>query len=218
MWIAAYVTQCHNMSEFAVSIFDDTMGPMEDRGGRPSSTSPHELAAAAQRLFLAKGFDETSVEEIASAVGVSRRTFFRYFPTKADVLWVESPTELASLRDAVAAADPATPYEKVLATAIVDALRYPPDQREWEFQRAQLVLTVPSVQGNASIRFDEWRGAAAEFVARRTGGRADDLFPIAVGNAVIAAMVTAHHYWITHPESELEDALTASFALLLPRT
>ena len=76
-----------------------------DRGGRPAITSAHELAAVAQRLFVAHGFDETSVEDIATAAGISRRTFFRYFSAKADVCFADSPTELVRLQQALSAAD-----------------------------------------------------------------------------------------------------------------
>jgi mycofactocin system transcriptional regulator len=187
-----------------------------DSGGRPSATSPHELAAAAQQLFLEKGFDETSVEDIASAVGVSRRTFFRYFPTKADVLWVESPSELARLRENLAADDGSAPYEQVLTRSIVAALTYPSEQHQWAYQRAQLVLKVPSVQTHASFRFAEWKDAAAEFAAIRSGSSKTDLFPIAVGHAVLAAMLTAHEYWIGGPGRDLPEALESTFSMLLP--
>jgi mycofactocin system transcriptional regulator len=191
---------------------------ISDTGGRPAATSPRELAAAAQRLFLEKGFDETNIEDIAAAVGVSRRTFFRYFPTKADVLWVESSAELARLREDLAADDGAAPYGEVLTRSIVDALTYPAEQHEWAFQRAQLVLTVPSVQTHAAVRFAEWKDAAAEFAAMRSGLRRTDLFPVAVGHAVLAAMLAGHEYWIAHPSSNLADALSESFRLLLPKS
>lgn len=213
MWIAAYVTRCQKGAVFGCK--DGAVG-ITDNAGRPAATSPHELAAAAQQLFLEKGFDETSVEDIATAVGVSRRTFFRYFPTKADVLWVESPSELARLRDSLAADDGTTPYAEVLSSAIVTALEYPANQREWAFQRAQLVLTVPSVQTHASWRFSEWKDAAAEFAASRAKVAKSDLFPVAVGHAVLAAMLTAHEYWTAHPEAELSTALHSAFGMLLP--
>lgn len=189
---------------------------ISDNGGRPAATSPHELAAAAQQLFLEKGFDETSVEDIATAVGVSRRTFFRYFPTKADVLWVESSSELARLRESLAADDGTTPYAEVLTRAIVTALEYPPDQHQWAHQRAQLVLTVPSVQTHASLRFAEWKDAAAEFAASRAGVDKSELFPVAVGHAALAAMLAAHEYWTAHPDAELSAALRSAFEMLLP--
>ena len=57
------------------------------RRGRPPSTSPRELELIALRLFTEHGFDETTVDQIAAAAGVSSRTFFRYFDSKTDVLW-----------------------------------------------------------------------------------------------------------------------------------
>lgn len=191
------------------------MGTSEN-GGRPAATSPRELAAAAQRLFLDKGFDETSVEDIAAAVGVSRRTFFRYFPTKADVLWVESSSELARLRGFLAADDGRSAYKTVLKSAIVEALEFPPEAVEWALHRAQLVLTVPSVQTHASVRFAEWKDAAAEFAAARAGVSKRELFPISVGHAVLAAMLSAHEYWVGHPSSDLSEALASAFDMLLP--
>jgi AcrR family transcriptional regulator len=188
-----------------------------DRGGRPASTSPHALAAAAQRLFVERGFEQTSVEDITTRVGVSRRTFFRYFPTKADVLWVESGAELDRFRITLAAARPAESYRAVVTRAVVAALRYPPSEHEWAWQRAQLLLTEPAVQAHASSIFAAWRQVATAFVARQLGLAADDLFPTAAGNAVLAATLTAHEYWTNHPGTELSQALTESLALLLPR-
>jgi len=185
-------------------------------GGRPAITSAHQLAEAAQRLFLAKGFEQTSVDDIASAVGVSRRTFFRYFATKADVLWVESAAEFARLREHLAAAPTSEPYPGVVISAVLAALQFPPDQREWALHRAQLIFTVPAVQALASTRFTEWRGIAAEFTATRYGQPGDGLFPLAVGHAVLAGALTAHEYWIAHPEDDLFEALEQALLLLLP--
>jgi mycofactocin system transcriptional regulator len=195
----------------------DDPEPSRNLGGRPAITSAHQLAAAAQRLFLANGFDQTSVDDIATAVGVSRRTFFRYFATKADVLWVESPAEFARLRENLAAAPDDEPYPTALIRAVLAALAFPPDQREWALHRAQLVFTVPAVQSPASKRFTEWRMIATEFAASRCGLPQDALFPLAVGHAVLAGTLAAHEYWIAHPDEDLFPILEQSLQLLLPR-
>ncbi|MGY1690827.1 acyl-CoA-like ligand-binding transcription factor [Geodermatophilus sp. SYSU D01105] len=188
----------------------------DDRGGRPAATTPHELAAVAQRLFLDRGFEQTSVDDIAAAAGISRRTFFRYFPTKADVLFVESAAELRRLRDHLAAGSDGESYEAVVQRSVAAALRFPPDEATWARHRAQLLLTVPALQGHAMTRYRDWRDAAAAFVSARYGQPADAVFPLAVGHAVLAATLTAHEHWLAHPGSDLFETVGEVLALLLP--
>ncbi|TFV55685.1 TetR family transcriptional regulator [Geodermatophilus sp. DF01-2] len=188
--------------------------PASDRGGRPAVTSAHELAAVAQRLFVAGGFDETSVEDIAAAAGIGRRTFFRYFPTKADVLFADSPRELARLREGLAEARPGEPYRTVVTRAVVEALRIPPGEREWALHRAQLFFTVPAVQAHAARVWAEWRRLAADHA--RTVPHADPLFPVAVGHAVLAGTLAAHEQWLTVPDEDLDRLLAGMLDLLLP--
>src|SRR5690348_8816755 len=68
------------------------------RRGRPPSTSRRELRLIALGLFAEHGFDSTTIEQVAAAAGVSERTFFRYFTTKASVLWSEFETEVETIR------------------------------------------------------------------------------------------------------------------------
>jgi AcrR family transcriptional regulator len=185
-----------------------------DRGGRPAVTSAHELAAVAQRLFVSRGFDETSIEDIATAAGIGRRTFFRYFPTKADVLFADSPRELARLREGLATAEPGEPYRAVVTRAVVEALRFPPGEREWALHRAQLVFTVPALQAHAVRVWAEWRRLAADHA--RTVPHTDPLFPTAVGHAVLAATLAAHEHWVAVPDEDLGRLLAGMLALLLP--
>src|ERR1700710_1824090 len=76
------------------------------RSGRPRLTSRRAIELVALRLFDEHGFEATTVEQISEAAGVSRRTFFRYFDSKADVLWAEFDTEVQSLHALLAAAPP----------------------------------------------------------------------------------------------------------------
>ncbi len=185
-----------------------------DRGGRPAVTSAHELAGVAQRLFLQRGFDETSVDDIAAAAGIGRRTFFRYFRAKVDALFAESEDELEVLRSELAVAPEDVDYRTAVTEAVVTALHVPPGDREWALQRAQLILSVPALQAQAAVVFAGWRRIATDFVAGRFPG--DDLFAAAAGHAVLAATLAAHEHWIGHPDEELEHVLRDVLALLLP--
>jgi AcrR family transcriptional regulator len=185
-----------------------------ERVGRPAVTTAHELAAVAQHLFVAQGFDRTSIDDIARAAGIGRRTFFRYFDTKADVLFVESPAELDRLRAGLRAAPRGEPYRAVVTRAVVEALRHAPEDREWALQRAQLVLGAPALAAHAAVVFSRWRQVASDYA--RTLAFQDVHFPRAVGHAVLASTVAAHEHWIAHPDTELTDALTGMLALILP--
>lgn len=73
-----------------------------DQRGRPRSSSREALEEAATELFLEHGYQATTVDDIAARAGVSRATFFNYFPTKSAVLWVEVDRALDALQRAVA--------------------------------------------------------------------------------------------------------------------
>ena len=74
----------------------DTESAAARRRGRPRGTSARALELIALRLFTDQGFEQTTVDQIATAAGVSRRTFFRYFDSKSDVLWSEFDAEVAT--------------------------------------------------------------------------------------------------------------------------
>lgn len=69
--------------------------------GRPRRSSPQELEDAATELFLEQGFHNTTADDIATRAGISRATFFNYFPLKSDVLWVGVDAVLAQWRHAI---------------------------------------------------------------------------------------------------------------------
>ena len=76
----------------------DTADAAGARRGRPPGTSRRELELIALRLFTDQGFEATTIEQIAAEAGVSKRTFFRYFSSKAGVLWSEFDREVSTIR------------------------------------------------------------------------------------------------------------------------
>lgn len=186
-------------------------------GGRPASTSAHELAEIAQELFISKGFAETSVDDIAAVAGISRRTFFRYFPTKADVLWIETREELERVRRGLEAAPEHESCRDALRRAISEAYRPSQRQRTWALHRAQIVLREPAVQGPMAPHLADFRKVIAEFVARRSGCEVTDLVPVAAGASALSATLVAHEYWVGHPGEDLPAVLERMLELVLPR-
>ena len=110
-----------------VTLIEQT--PDSARRGRPPGTSARELELIALRLFTEHGFEQTTVEQIAAAAGVSRRTFFRYYDTKADVLWHDFDNEVQALRAAFARIPDKTPLMTAIRQAVVGVNRYAGDER-----------------------------------------------------------------------------------------
>src|SRR5690606_5283581 len=71
------------------------------RMGRSRATSADELGRIGLDLFIARGFDAVTVDDIAAAAGIGRRTFFRYYPSKNDLPWGDFEVLLEGLRAAL---------------------------------------------------------------------------------------------------------------------
>src|SRR3954469_9136509 len=88
------------------------------RAGRPEVTSHAEIEAAAFRLFAERGFEQTTLDAIADAVGVSRRTLFRYYASKNDIPWGQFDQSLRHFETTLRAGDP----DLSIATAVRDGV------------------------------------------------------------------------------------------------
>jgi mycofactocin system transcriptional regulator len=175
--------------------------------GRRRATSRAELEHAAFALFTAHGFDATTVDEIAAAAGIGRRTFFRYFPSKNDVPWGAFEDELDRMRVRLKACPPEVPLMDAIRLALIDFNRVAPDQVPLHRRRMELILRVPTLLAHSTLRFTAWRAVVAEFVAERTGRRPDDLAPQAIAHAVLGVSVAAYEHWLDHPDADLGTLL-----------
>src|SRR3954451_21337001 len=96
--------------------------------GRPPSTTREEIEAIALELFAERGFEATTVEDIAAAVGVGRRTMFRYFESKNDIVWGDFDWVMERLWTALTEHDRSVPLMAALRHGVVESNRYPSDQ------------------------------------------------------------------------------------------
>ena len=78
----------------------------QHRVGRRRSTSWEHISNVAIDLFAARGFDDVSVDDVAEAAGIARRTLFRYYPSKNALPWGDFEAHLATMRDLLANLDP----------------------------------------------------------------------------------------------------------------
>jgi AcrR family transcriptional regulator len=93
------------------------------RRERKKQRTREALIDAAFRLFQEKGFEATTVEEIADEVDVSSRTFFRYFSSKEDVVLTFQEGQFATMLQTLAARPAAEPVMTALRNASVEVLR-----------------------------------------------------------------------------------------------
>ena len=189
---------------------DQTAG----RQGRPRATTRAELEQVALELFTERGFDATTVEDIAAAAEIGRRTFFRYFASKNDVVWGDFDRGLSELRRRLAAADPQQPLLEAVREAVLFINRLDPSEIPWHRDRMVLILRVPTLQAHSTLRYAAWRQVIAEFAAQRLGQPAQDLLPQLVAYSCLGATLTAYEQWLQHPGAELPALLDEALRAL----
>lgn len=182
--------------------------------GRPPSTTHDRIASVALDLFARDGFEQTTVEDIAAAVGVGRRTVFRYFPSKNDMVWGDFEGVMARLRAHLEEAGPDVPPMEALRRAVVLSNSYPEEQLSGLRIRMTLISTVPALQAHSMLRYAAWRAVVAEYAAERLGGEPDDLAPQAIAHAALATAMAAFTRWVGHPNEDLELCLDSAFRML----
>lgn len=181
--------------------------------GRPPTTTNAEIERAALDLFAEQGFEATTVDEIAAAVGVGRRTLFRYFESKNDIAWGDFDSVMRRLREALdAGAD--LPLMEALRRGVVESNRYPPDQEPGLHTRMTLIAGTAALQAHSALRYAEWRGVVADWAAGRLGEAPDDLRPRVIGYAALGSAMASFERWVASDREDLIGLLDAAFVAL----
>lgn len=128
---------------------------------RNRARTAEEIEVAAWAHFAERGFDATTVEQIAAAAGVSTRTFFRYFRTKEDVVFGDHAATVARLQAALAEGEPDEPPLRRVRRAVL-AVQNPGGRRERELARARLVAEVPALRARFYRLVEDFEDAVAD--------------------------------------------------------
>ena len=189
-------------------------GRSEPARGRPASTTRQDVARVALDLFARQGYDETTVDEIAAAVGIARRTFFRYFETKPDVVWGEFDAELVRLGDRLAEAPRSEPLMEVLRRSVIATNRFGAGELDELRIRMVLIGSVPSLVAHSAVRYEEWCAVVAGFAADRMGAEPGDLGPQTLARAALGAAMAAFACWARDDDGDLAVEVDRAFRLL----
>jgi TetR/AcrR family transcriptional regulator, regulator of mycofactocin system len=175
--------------------------------GRRRVTSRAELEHAAFELFAAQGFEDTTVDDIARAAGIGRRTFFNYFDSKNDVVWGDFDAQLREMRSRLETTDSTAPLMDTLRHALVEFNHVDAAELPWHRRRMELILRVPALQAHATLRYAAWRWVVAEYVGRRQQQRADSLAPQAIAHAMLGVAIAAYEQWLARTDADLGELL-----------
>jgi AcrR family transcriptional regulator len=165
-----------------------------DWRARKRAATKHAIQEHALRLFEEKGYDATTVDEIAAAAGLSHMTFFRYFPRKEDVVEYDEYDPL--LEELIAARPPDEPPLTALHAAIRAGLEaILTTDRDAVLQRTRLILSNPALRSRNVIAQDTTRDLFARALARRAGLSEPDLAATVQASAALAAIGPAMTAW-----------------------
>jgi AcrR family transcriptional regulator len=173
-----------------------------------------EIAETAVALFAERGFDETTVEDIARAVGMTKRSFFRYFPTKEDAVFAGTETlveqVVADLEARPAGEDPWECLHQVL--------------HRWQerihasgavLAGERLIQSTPALRARLHQKRELWRRAARDVLVSRGG--LDDFSADLLANAAAAVLDSVEREWVrTDGRADRAELLERGFAVLRP--
>jgi AcrR family transcriptional regulator len=170
---------------------------------RKKARTRESLHDAAIDLFSRQGFDGTTVEEIADACEVSPRTFFRYFPTKEDVLFGDSEQRSTALIETLAAQPTdLAPLEAIHAAMRRIAFNYI-EERDVLVARAKVVQSSPGLRAYKVEHQRGWEEALVAELGRRSrsGGGSLTHYELRLLTSVsMAAFRAAFDTWLDEPD------------------
>lgn len=173
-----------------------------------------EFQRIALELFDEHGFEHVTVDDIAERAEISRSTFFRYFPTKEDVLVGRGDEPLAELRDAFVARPEEEPVLRSLRHAVQALAVGYEDQRADFVAIRRITRDHPSLLARGLEHQAQWEDTFAELLGRRMGVEPDGpLRARVVAGAIIAAIRVALDEWLEDPAERRSLETTIGEAL-----
>lgn len=155
------------------------------------------LVAAAVELFGTRGYDDTTVDDIAATAGVGRRTFFRYFRSKEDAIAPDHEAGLARVDAILTAAHPDEPVMALVLRASESVFELYTDDPELSVRRFALTHDVPALRDRESASVDHYRRLITRHLRARLAGQRDgELRAAVIGAAVVAAHNLALRTWL----------------------
>lgn len=182
---------------------DDPIKANEGLRERKRRQTRERIADAARTLFLKNGFDATTIDEIAAAADVSKRTFFDYFPSKEDVIaaWQDRFGEV--MAEAVLARPPGEPLVKVVEEALIGSVLVSAADPQ-TLAMGRLIRETPALRRREQLKYVKLeQKLAAALAARAPNDAANRLRTRLLAMIVVGGMRVGSECW--HEEGVPED-------------
>jgi AcrR family transcriptional regulator len=160
----------------------------------------------ALRLFAEQGYDATTIDQIAAAAEVSPSTFFRYFPTKEDLVIADEYDDvlIEGLRNQPPEVPPLRAVREVMGATL---RQMGPEERARVWERTRLTMAVPALRARSLENFLTTTRLLREAFGRQTGRSPDDLELRVLAGAIVGALVAALELWVESNEGEGFDEI-----------
>jgi AcrR family transcriptional regulator len=182
-----------------------------DARNEKRSITRQQVRDAVLREFAIHGFEETSVEKVAHAAGISRRTFFRYFQTKEDVV-VTGLHESGQFLVRLIEDRPVDEHPVVTLQQALEAfLTYYQQNRARSWAILQMIQSHAGLRARFLVHRDQWRAQVAELLHRRgVDQHAADL----LASNALAVLTVVYDQWYDDQDLDLQAAIDDGFATL----
>ncbi|MGV0834106.1 mycofactocin system transcriptional regulator [Mycolicibacterium thermoresistibile] len=181
------------------------------RPGRRPATNQDRIADVALDLFADRGFDEVSVDDVAAAAGIGRRTLFRYYPTKNAIPWGDFDAHLDRMRELLDQIGPDVAIGAALRSMLLAFNDFGDRETARHRKRMRVILQTDALQAHSMTMYAGWRAVVAGFVARRLGLSASDLVPQTVAWTMLGVALSAYAHWLADESVSLGQALADAF-------
>jgi AcrR family transcriptional regulator len=170
------------------------------------------LQMAAMELYVERGFEQTTVAEIAERAGLTERTFFRHFSDKREVLFFGQDELRETFVSAVATApDDAAPLEAVAAAVHVVAIDFEP-RRPWSQMRQGVINTNPGLQERELIKLAGLSSAIAATLRER--GVTEPAASLAADSGISVFQIAFQRWIAVDNTQQFDQIITEALAAL----
>lgn len=183
-----------------------------------------EITAVAMRLFLDRGFDAVTMEQVATETGLSRRSLFRYFNSKEDIVLGDLVDAGVIVKEALEQRPAEEPPWQALRAALESLAAEPQRSAERTLAVSRMLASTPSLRARHLEKRMRWQELLVPELHRRLRALADGEVPVLHAEAVVACALTcldvASQAWTSREGAddlaELFDEAAAAVGTALP--